>query len=612
MRPHVEDLFVGDIHAARRVADHFGPTPEDVDDGFKMFCGDSGHLGHGRAVLVRTHPKGVASVEFAPECGCAPERVSAHVELLRREMFAPDVEPVSTNGAGPDRPASTITNFTDIKAKPTHWLWHHRIALGRLTALSGRPKIGKGLFYSHLIAQVTRGQVDLDGPRHAIIVTTEDDDGEDLKPRLMAAGADLSRVSTFTMGPRDEPVPFRVPQDADELARRVRERGTALVVIDPLVEFIDGKLDSHKSHDVRHALAAVRRIARDHGCALLVVFHLNKGNSTDPLLRHEGSAAFTQVIRSGLMLGRDPDDPDAGSRRVLAVSASNNAPDGIPSIVYRIEPRIVDGDTGEAIETARIVATGEQSGATAHDLLGARREGDKPRDDLRDDVLGLLGGIRRSGASISKALGRSKNDGTIRRILEDLEADGLAVRDADGWGLSATVCIESGTPGNPPTNRSVEPKEGLPEGVPADGAGNPRTTCSSCAPTGRRARVRGRVTRTTVVSAGAAGESRAASSPASSPRRSTGSCRSTTRGRRRHERPSDRPRGGRPARRLGRDRAPVDAQGRAARGPPAGRRDQVPVRRARGVARGAGDARTRGVVTHPAGRRPLATYRARR
>jgi RecA-family ATPase len=117
-----------------------------------------------------------------------------------------------------------------------------------------------------------------------ILVTTEDDPGDTLKPRLMAAGADLSRVSIFEMGPRDEPVPFRVPQDAAELGRRVAEREAALVVVDPLMEFIDGKVDSNKSHPVRQAVASINLIAHEHGCAVLVIFHLNKGASTDPLL----------------------------------------------------------------------------------------------------------------------------------------------------------------------------------------------------------------------------------------------------------------------------------------------------------------------------------------
>jgi putative DNA primase/helicase len=334
----------------------------------------------------------------------------------------------ASNGGAPEKADSTLTDFTKIVARPVEWLWRHRIALGKLTALSGPPKVGKGLLYSHLIARVTRGELDgdLDGAGDVILVTTEDEPGDTLKPRLMAAGADLARVHMFQMGTRDEPVPFRVPQDADELARRVGERQTALVVIDPLVEFIDGKVDAHKSHDVRQALAAVRRIARDHGCAIVVIFHLNKGSSTDPLLRHEGSAAFTQVIRGGLMLGRDPDEWDhaKANRRVLAVSASNLAPEA-QSLVYRIETRIIDGDTGEPIETARMVATGEQSGATANDLL---RPGDDGHHSERDEATEFLRVELAAGPRPAKAVKAAARDAGISEITLKRAKRELGVR----------------------------------------------------------------------------------------------------------------------------------------------------------------------------------------
>jgi plasmid stability protein len=158
------------------------------------------------------------------------------------------------------------------------------------------------------------------------------------------------------------------------------------VVIDPLMEFIDGKVDSHKSQPVRQAVAALNLIAREHGCAVLVILHLNKSASTDPLLRHEGSAAFTQVVRGGLMLGQDPDDPDGeeGNQRVLAVSSSNLAPLA-KSLVYRIDTSTVEGDTAEAIQTARMVHIGE-SDANGHDLLATRQDDEhrSAQDEARD------------------------------------------------------------------------------------------------------------------------------------------------------------------------------------------------------------------------------------
>ena len=290
--------------------------------------------------------------------------------------------------------ASTLIDFTEIIAKPVKFLWRDRIALGKITALAGRPKIGKGLLYSRLIADLTNGRIegDLAGPNRAIIVTTEDEPGDTLKPRLMAAGADLSKVSMFQMGSKEDPVPFRVPQDAEELRRRVEESGSLLVVIDPLMEFLDGKVDAHKSKDSRQAVAAVSEIAKATGCAVLTIFHLNKGVSTDPLLRHEGSAAFTQIVRSGLMLGFDPEDPDGedGDQRVLAVSSSNLAKLA-PSLAYRIDGVMVDGDTGEPISTAAVQCIGEST-TGSHELLGSREDEETrvDRDEATEFLLGEL------------------------------------------------------------------------------------------------------------------------------------------------------------------------------------------------------------------------------
>ena len=221
-----------------------------------------------------------------------------------------------TNGTGPFE----LIPFNTIESRPVRWLWRDRIALGKITALAGRPKIGKGLLYTHLVAEVTCWHLagDLEAPSDVILVTTEDDPGDTLKPRLVAAEADVTRVSMLQMGTRDEPVPFRIPQDADALRQAVEQRHAALVVIDPLVEFVDGKIDSHKSQPVRQAVASLNVIARETGCAILTVFHLNKGNSTDPLLRHEAS-------RKSMKRWKPPPIPGCLSGDSILSSVSNTA-----------------------------------------------------------------------------------------------------------------------------------------------------------------------------------------------------------------------------------------------------------------------------------------------
>ena len=336
-----------------------------------------------------------------------------------------------TNESG--EPSSVLIPFSEIKPVAIKWAWQDRIALGKITGLAGRPKIGKGLLYSRIIADLTRGKLpgDLDGPRDAILLTTEDDPGDTLTPRLMAANADMNRVHLFHMGTREEPVPFRIPQDADELRRRITEVQAAMIVVDPLVEFVDGKFDAHKSQQVRQALASLNAIARQIGCAIFVVIHLNKGSSTDPLLRHEGSAAFTQIIRGAMLLGHDPNDPDAeaGSRRVLATTSSNLAKLA-PSLVYQIKQATVHDWTGAPITTADITHVG-QSDATGHDLLKHAADSDAEQSAV-DEAEEFLRTELASGPKLAKAVQAAARDLGISHITLKRAEEGTRHRGGQG------------------------------------------------------------------------------------------------------------------------------------------------------------------------------------
>jgi putative DNA primase/helicase len=388
----------------------------------------------------------------------------------------------------PDRrkPTSTLRTFEEIEARPIKWLWLYRIALGKIIGLAGRPKVGKGLLWSYLIAKVTRGELngDLAEPRHVIVVTTEDEPGDTLKPRLIAAGADLARVSVFTMGAPEDSVPFRVPQDAQELGKWIAETNAALVVIDPLIEFVDGRADSHKSQDVRQALGSLNETARTYGCAILAVIHLNKSSSTDALLRHEASAAFTQVMRGSMLLGRDPDDPsgDRGSQRVLATTSSNLGPEA-PSLLYRIEPAAVRGDAGERIDTARIIPIGESS-ADGEALLGA--VDDDARAE-RDEAVEFLRAELADGRKSAKAIWSASRDAGIgpsqlRRAKRVLRARAIKDGFHGGWvwklpeGDDAKGTPPASPESSPSSSSAVQAESGGSKpGVDSEGDGSEET-----------------------------------------------------------------------------------------------------------------------------------------
>src|SRR5262249_22936941 len=151
------------------------------------------------------------------------------------------------------------------------------------------------------------------------------DAADTIRPRLEAAGADLDRIHIFHAVRREghEVIPS-LPENLPELERAIRDRHAELVVIDPLMAYLGGGVDAHRDQDVRRALAPLAKMVERTGAAGLAVRHLNKGGASggNPLYRGGGSIGIIGAARSGLLVARDPDDPE---RRVFAVTKSNLA-----------------------------------------------------------------------------------------------------------------------------------------------------------------------------------------------------------------------------------------------------------------------------------------------
>ena len=93
-----------------------------------------------------------------------------------------------------------LTRASDIDPEQVRWLWrdeHRRVPCAEIVLTAGHGGVGKSTENMWLIAQLTRGT--LPGryhgrPRNCLIAATEDSWSRTVVPRLIAAGADRTRV----------------------------------------------------------------------------------------------------------------------------------------------------------------------------------------------------------------------------------------------------------------------------------------------------------------------------------------------------------------------------------------------------------------------------------
>jgi RecA-family ATPase len=98
---------------------------------------------------------------------------------------------------------SNVVWFSEIEPVEIDWLWPARIPAGRITLLVGLPGKGKSLATVDMAARVSNGTNWPDGSEcpkgSAILITAEDNPNDTIRPRLDAAGADVSKVGLLSM-----------------------------------------------------------------------------------------------------------------------------------------------------------------------------------------------------------------------------------------------------------------------------------------------------------------------------------------------------------------------------------------------------------------------------
>jgi hypothetical protein len=249
-----------------------------------------------------------------------------------------------TPASEPGRPGAGARLLAEVERVPVRWLWPDRIPLGKLTVVEGDPAVGKSTVVYDLAARYSSGAEWPDGQQgggggRVLLLSAEDDAADTIVPRLMAAGADLSRICLWDRavvwdedGERSVPITF--PDHLPYLHGQVRSFAARLVIVDVLMAYLSAQIDSHKDQSVRVLLSRMSDLAAATGAAIVLVRHLNKGGSGPAIYRGGGSIGIIGAARAGFQVIADSDVPD---RRLFTCVKSNLATKA-PTLAYRLEP----------------------------------------------------------------------------------------------------------------------------------------------------------------------------------------------------------------------------------------------------------------------------------
>ena len=298
-----------------------------------------------------------------------------------------------------------LTILSEVESQQVDWLWHRRIPLGKITILDGDPGMGKSLLSIFIAACVSTGQPMPDGAPakqgKVILIAPEDAAEDTIKPRVEAAGGDSSQVLLLenmdllnikdTKKIKFNERPFSLAQDLGILEQAIKQTGTILVVIDPLMAVLGHNIDSSRDQDIREVLTPLAQVAERAGCAILIIRHLNKGSSDNILYRGSGSIGIIAVARIGLLVAHDPDDDQ---KRVFA-TIKNNLSKIAPNLSYQI----AENEQGAPYiqwlgenhhTTSTLLHPGTNMSFERQAIMKALKEADSPLDTKEiSDLTGL-------------------------------------------------------------------------------------------------------------------------------------------------------------------------------------------------------------------------------
>jgi hypothetical protein len=297
---------------------------------------------------------------------------------------------------------------SDIVEEEKDWLWRGHLLRGALEITAGASGIAKSQAQISFIRCVTTGcdwpdgQKGLGTPAYVIMLTGEDSQKQELKPRLMAAGADCSKVVILDFIRKDKKNRmFMLGEDLDKLEhliKRLRAEGkeVALITMDPITAYMGGKMDNYRATEVRAQLGPLVAMIEQQHVALSAITHPPKSAGPNAADHFNGSGAFVHVPRIAHLCIKEYDDNYEETGRALFAQVINNADAMQTTLAYHTATKHIIGRDKDR-DVHPFVVWEEAVEVTANQAIGRAKQHYKNESGVKDFIREFLEDQLRDG-----------------------------------------------------------------------------------------------------------------------------------------------------------------------------------------------------------------------
>ena len=259
-----------------------------------------------------------------------------------------------------------LVKASEITPKKVEWLWYPYIPFGKVTLLQGDPGDGKSQLMLAVSALVSKGrslpfadEEDTHEPMTVIYQTTEDDADDTVVPRFIASDGDRDKLLFIR---EDEK---KLTFGDDRIRSAIEQSYAKLLILDPLSSYIGDDCSLNAANETRAAFNHLIGVAKETGCTIVIIAHMNKLRETSPLYRTSGSIDIAGVARSILAITRTANKENPNELVMVQVK-SNLAPTG-SAILFEV------GENGISF-LDEIEMTAEQAFASIAPKIGRPNE----------------------------------------------------------------------------------------------------------------------------------------------------------------------------------------------------------------------------------------------